>query len=60
MKKLLVLSALSLFSLSATAAFACDGMKDHRGSDTQAAAKGKAGGKDTKSKKDPAGEAAKS
>lgn len=30
MKKLLVLSMLSAFSLSTAAAYACDGMKDHK------------------------------
>ena len=54
MKKLITLAAVSLFTLSAAAASACDGMKDHdRGSDTQAKADGKAKTKqDTKPRGD--------
>jgi hypothetical protein len=50
MKKLMILAIISLFSLSAAAASACDGMKDHdRGTDTQAKNEtGKAGGKSDK------------
>jgi hypothetical protein len=61
MKKLIILGALSVFSFSAAAAVACDGMKDHQGSDTQAA-KDKPVAKDGKAKKEkaPPGEATKS
>ncbi len=55
MKKLLILAVLSVFSFSAAAAFACDGMKGHdkASSDSQAkndkAAKDKAKTDGTKS-----------
>ena len=40
MKTLMALTVLSVFSFSA-ATYACDGMRDHESSDTQAKAEGK-------------------
>lgn len=53
MKKLLVLSMLSVFSVS-SAAYACDGMKDHKASDKSSQGDSPSAKKETKgAKKDP-------
>jgi hypothetical protein len=52
MKKLLVLSMLSAFSIS-SAAYACDGMKDHKAGDQASKGDSPSAKKESKSKKDP-------
>jgi len=56
MKTLMVLTVLSAFSLSAAAARACDGMRDHeKGGDTQAKNENGKAGKAKKAKPDRTG-----
>ena len=57
MKKLMVLSMLSLFAFS-SAAYACDGMKAQQGDTQSQASKDKT--KSGKAKKEPGGETTKS